>query len=669
MDSFVIDVIGSNDLFSMDLIQPQQEYIPQYINDEVNSYFDYDKWENKEFIKNNELFQNITDTTNIMDTNNITDTYITDTNITDNNIINIENITDTNNIKIDENIINNEKKERIINYNNSSINNNIEKELIINELKTSASVVYNNQQQVANELCNNFKDLSIIVQLAIGLTQSGKTGVMLSLIILMLQNTPINVENIYIITGLSSIDWKKQTHNRFETKKNYSNVLQQNILHNNDLNKLHKLKDKQNVLILIDELHIADSKQNTMNKIFEFLGYHNKNNLFENNIQIVGFSATPSEHVKVFNNWPIHSKIVFLPPGDTYIGTHYFIKHDMIKEYEDLSNNDAIDNLKTFITVSKLEPSYILIRANKNNDAERLKHKFYNLYGDTAEYHIFDCKKFKGKDINDIFLEIKPTRYTFIFIVDMFRCSKTLYLKYVSILYERKTKSKPNIATILQSLVGRACNYHNFTNFVIFSDVNAVNKYNSLWDSQFTTIENKTSKKKLNTDILRENNTGNIQTHKVKQPLYNNDIDGVINITNKICLSKPENFNTSLPIRQQTCIISNLLSNTLNKKITDIHSVDNITRYNNIFQRHPLKFNNSKGGNFLKKYAWSIVDDKIVIIENLLYSKDGDYSYEPNTVYKWEDTLGNIYYAKVEDDKITSKINRNPISFFNTKQL
>jgi superfamily II DNA or RNA helicase len=93
-------------------------------------------------------------------------------------------------------------------------------------------MIYPNQIQTAKEVIDGFENKSIILQMVLGKCQSGKTGTMLAIIKEFLErNIVIPVENIYIITGLSSRDWKNQTKSRFPLR------IQQRGFHRSDLPK------------------------------------------------------------------------------------------------------------------------------------------------------------------------------------------------------------------------------------------------------------------------------------------------------------------------------------------------------------------------------------------------------------------------------------------------
>jgi hypothetical protein len=113
-------------------------------------------------------------------------------------------------------------------------------------------------------------------------------------------------------------------------------------------------------------------------------------------------------------------------------------------------------------------------------------------------------KKYDKENDNDIneYLKKKPEENTIIFIKEKLRCSKTLYKKYLGIIYERHTKS-PDDAVIIQGLLGRITGYDDNIKSKCFTNINSIDKYNKLWDSNF---ENKKVDWKSKTTIIKNHN-------------------------------------------------------------------------------------------------------------------------------------------------------------------
>ena len=132
---------------------------------------------------------------------------------------------------------------------------------------TGKSVIFENQEIIAYKVVTAFKDRKIINIMVISKTQSGKTGSMCATIKQYLEDTSnlIPIENIYIITGLSSCEWKEQTKERMPES------VQSRVFHRSELPNtfVAEIKDKKNILIIMDEIQVAAKKGQTIYKTFQ----------------------------------------------------------------------------------------------------------------------------------------------------------------------------------------------------------------------------------------------------------------------------------------------------------------------------------------------------------------------------------------------------------------
>ena len=96
----------------------------------------------------------------------------------------------------------------------------IEKQIILLQMENlrmkGKSIIFENQELIASQVISMFLNRKIINIMVVSKTQSGKTGSMLSTIKKYLEDSTnlIPIEHIYIITGLSSCEWKEQTKER-----------------------------------------------------------------------------------------------------------------------------------------------------------------------------------------------------------------------------------------------------------------------------------------------------------------------------------------------------------------------------------------------------------------------------------------------------------------------
>lgn len=124
--------------------------------------------------------------------------------------------------------------------------------------------IYENQDKIGYGIYNKFcTDRTLIYALVIAKTQSGKTGGMLATIKYFIND--MFPQNIYIITGHSSNEWQNQTKERFPFR------IKDRVYHRPQLKRkfLDDIKDKQNILIIIDEIHIACKLRQTLHDIFK----------------------------------------------------------------------------------------------------------------------------------------------------------------------------------------------------------------------------------------------------------------------------------------------------------------------------------------------------------------------------------------------------------------
>ena len=378
------------------------------------------------------------------------------------------------------------------------------------------SVIYTNQQSASLFIMAKLMCLKILCLLVYGLTQSGKTGCMSAMIKDFIYHNVIPIENIYIITGLSSKDWMKQTKFRFPK------YLQDRVFHRNKLLKdfLNDIKGKQNVLIIIDEIHIAAKTNQTLYKVFEEAGFFNKQYLFRHDVKIVEFSATPDGIIRNLMDWGEHSTVIKMDPGVEYTSVFDLRDAGRIRQFKDLCGYNKktgkinpivyenIDEIRDTIYDKYTTPRYHIIRTPTGNLQDVVKYNFHKIFGDNVDYKTYDSKSMsKGEecvDINDI-IRNPPNKHTFIFIMERMRCAKTLIKTHIGILYERHAKAL-NDSVIIQGLAGRATGYEDDGNSIIFTNIDTIDRYKTIWDSGF---EDRSIKWKSNTTVGRGKNTVN----------------------------------------------------------------------------------------------------------------------------------------------------------------
>lgn len=398
----------------------------------------------------------------------------------------------------------------------------LEKQNVLNEIEIKVikgeSVIYDNQEECSLAIVSNLHNKKIINIMIVALTQSGKTGTMSGLIKNYLNDTTnlIPIENIYIITGLSSRDWVEQTTNRMPKS------IQERVFHRDNLtNKfVNDIKKKMNVLIIIDEIQIAAKENQTLYKAFNNAGFYNKQNLLKNDIKIIEFTATPDGTIYDLMNWGENALKIKMDPGQGYTSCFDLKNQKRVFQYKDLCCYDKKTGVinEEFVAVNILElkscidkykePFYHIIRTPNGYLSDVSIDNIKKYINEDIKYYTYD-KESDIEDINKI-LKVKPNQHTYIFIKEKLRCAKTLYKKYLGVVYERYTKS-PDDAVVIQGLIGRGTGYDDNGKSIYFTNIPSIEKYEKLWNSNFEDkgIKWKSKTTKRKNDLLHSTGTYN----------------------------------------------------------------------------------------------------------------------------------------------------------------
>lgn len=193
--------------------------------------------------------------------------------------------------------------------------------------------IFNNQRTTATLIVSDLEDGKIVFIGVVGETQSGKTGTKIAVIKYYMKRNIIPIENIYIITGLSDIMWCEQT------KERVPDSIMGRVFHRNDLLSpkfLDEIKNKKNVLILMDEVHLAAKENQSIHKCFNEAGLFDKENLFKNDIKIIQFTATPDGIYDDLNDWDNGTKIIISKPSNKYTSSKDLFNQHRVFQYRPL---------------------------------------------------------------------------------------------------------------------------------------------------------------------------------------------------------------------------------------------------------------------------------------------------------------------------------------------
>ena len=363
--------------------------------------------------------------------------------------------------------------------------------------------IYENQIRIGSEVSKTYINsdglpTEVLYTMVVAKTQSGKTGSMLEVIGRAVNKGGVSPYNIFIITGLSSKDWKESN------KKVFPQILHPNILHNNDVkSKLAlNLNGKKKVLIIIDELHMASTDNQTIASVLKDCNFHDPEYCYENDIRIVEYSATPDGVLKDRLKNEERSRIIFAEDGDGYTSCFDLLEQGRVFQSKDLSEGNNVLDLWKHITNEYIDPKYHIIRtATKNPKKDKTEENLKTLSDfKVLEYNMNTCQD--SGDLNAI-ITCPPSKHTIIIIKEMLRCAKVLKKQHIGVVYERICKNV-NDSAIIQGLLGRVTGYKVPNDISIFTNIDTINRYKKLWDSEFN-----------DTSIKWNSNTNNKSTYAI----------------------------------------------------------------------------------------------------------------------------------------------------------
>ena len=329
--------------------------------------------------------------------------------------------------------------------------------------------------------------------------QAGKTGVITTLIRLILANASklrILPNRIFVLTGMSDDAWKLQTRERMPL------AIREGIQHNKGLIKIAKSLRSlagseylSNVLIVIDESHIAASMRNQPNKhIYQTLVELCPPKLWEErNIRIVTISATDPVKALAISESPLpKAAVVRLHTTSKYQSIEKLLAASRIRYLEDFGAITTPRATAELVRAVKTEfadrPFYHIIRASygKISAVEALINASFpdarviRWDADTRSKAKADGDSSSVASMDDIntLLETTPEVNTFIIVKNMFYAAKTLNDEHVGVLWDRLS-SKDD--TTLQSLIGRACGYGKSTSTIVYTSRQTVENYRKCW--------------------------------------------------------------------------------------------------------------------------------------------------------------------------------------------
>ena len=404
---------------------------------------------------------------------------------------------------------------------------------------------------------------------------TGKTAVIHNLVYrvsLLPYEKAINPNCITITTGMSDTDWYSQLIDNFKLKdvQYLWTALDRReethcVSHRSNFHKritwlLNNLEYLSNHIFIIDENHIADDIEMTIDNEFKRLGL-TEDKMKEYNVKIVNISATPDVSLSLMSKKDNH-KIVILPSGHGYKGFEYYSQGGMLIDYSGI-------DLEAIIRGRYSTPRYHYIRARtqqekgiyrtsiidicKKNKWDFIEddssfNYYLSFYEDTAENKLEKTNQESGKTIVRTYLP--PDKHTMILIKNKYPASKRLKItRYTGVVME-KPADKMNTTVTANGLIPRFWGYedlpefpHNqkpmficnkksvdeyvkfkhdfvyngksYTSIRIKSDENRIKEYGTTWCANISSIESAT----ITTTTTRSSDNSKFRVYKDKKDM------------------------------------------------------------------------------------------------------------------------------------------------------
>lgn len=274
--------------------------------------------------------------------------------------------------------------------------------------------------------------------------QWGKTGAVLKAAVLMTK-TICDPDHVFFVSGMNDTDWVEQTRERVIEK------WQPNVLHRSklELELTQRLVSCRDVLLIVDESHIASESDQTVSKVLQSAAIMNIDFLKERNIRILHVSATPSAVLVQVARWGEHHQKIVAELYDEYTSFQTMFDDDRVRMADDL-NRETITAY--FEEIQDMAPAYHIMRIKRHavettSLIQECASSFrYDVIRHDSESRLDDRRLFS----------MRPSRPTIILIKDLLRAARTLDDRYIGSVYENTAKQKDDNAEV-QGLAGRLC--------------------------------------------------------------------------------------------------------------------------------------------------------------------------------------------------------------------
>jgi hypothetical protein len=259
---------------------------------------------------------------------------------------------------------------------------------------------------------------------------------------------------------------------------------------------------------------VAARRKMSISDTFVELNLETLVDFLDKHVKLIELSATPDGVIlDLYRDEEAKAEVDIMKPGEGYVSWFGDGAKVRVEEAQDLTKGTH-ERLTEVFREYKDHHKYHIVRVDTRNKYT-YQDNFIKSCG-ISDYYTIDYdqdsnKKNKyHKDINTI-LEKRPKKHTYVFVKEMFRCSKTLTKTHIGIMYERITKTR-NDSVFSQGLIGRALGYEENKDIVVFTHTDSLERYEKMYDNKFSIESIQSAGWRSNTTTVVRNTTVSTET-------------------------------------------------------------------------------------------------------------------------------------------------------------
>jgi DNA polymerase III delta prime subunit len=316
----------------------------------------------------------------------------------------------------------------------------------------------------------------------------GKTSIECCLIVKYLSQYQIPFNHILSLSALNDKEYLE------DKRTNLPDFHRRNIYHLGNLRNKENfvyLLNQRNVVFIIDEAHIGNKKEQTLDTLLNYLGYKDCHNLLEWNIKLIYITATPgrlafeAQRKGFITNTNIQTSQTFIIPTlPNYLSFQQLLDDNKILSIQlHQLNENNIEKMKTLLRNYLHTPKYHIFRLSSKREKER---QLLQSIATELQWNIIELNHAK-KSKHNVKFDTQPQTNTICIIINYYRASKRIPFYHLGLCYDANVTDS---AAIVQSLVARCCKVTNDYDpikypFIHICNLPTIQEYIALYNARY----------------------------------------------------------------------------------------------------------------------------------------------------------------------------------------